>query len=164
MTGIHGEPLSPAHLRELRDLCAISDERIAARGYQTITNPRALPIGFKGEQRRPGLLIPIRHVRGDVVSWQLKPDDPRLGKDGKPIRYETPTGSNIYLDVLTATQRLLQDTEAELWITEGAKKSIRPSATASAAPSDCLACGCRETATSRCCRTGTTSISLRGAW
>ncbi len=77
--------LSDRHRRELEVESAISPDIIAERGYQTITNQRALPDAFADYQRRPGLLIPIRDVTGEIATWQLKPDSRRTGSNGKPI-------------------------------------------------------------------------------
>lgn len=122
MVSITGERLSPAHLHELRIESAISDDQIAARGYETHDNPRSIPPPFTGEQRRPGYSIPIWDVFGAIGTYQLKPNEPRRGQDGKPIKYETPRGGRVCLDVPASALPYLRDAEAELWITEGAKK------------------------------------------
>lgn len=119
MTTLDGERLSRAHLEELR-ASAISDVVIAARGYETIINPKALPPVFRDSQRRPGLLIPVRDVTGEVAAWQLKPDQPRTDPTGRTIKYET--AGNTCLDIPATVRPYLRDGEAELWITEGSKK------------------------------------------
>ena len=81
MVSIDGEQLSPRHLAELK-ASAISDEQIAARGYETISNPRALPPTFTGSLRVPSLYFPIRNTQGETVAGQLKPDRERLDWDG----------------------------------------------------------------------------------
>ena len=115
--------LSDGHLQEVH-ASAIAPEIIEARGYQSITNPRALPELFASHQRkRPGLLIPIRDVTGAVVTYQLKPDDPRLdASTGKPIKYETAANGRTCIDVPPAVLPILRDTRKPLWITEGCKK------------------------------------------
>ncbi len=119
MVSMDGERLSPRHLAEL-NASAISDAQIAARGYETITNRHALPPMFTGSQRVPGLFIPIRNTQGEVVAGQLKPDTEWIGKDGKPAKYLT--AGRICLDVPAGAHPYLRDAEADLWITEGAKK------------------------------------------
>lgn len=121
MTTLDGNTLSARHLDELK-ASAISDEQIAERGYQTIINPKALPPAFTGGQRKlSGLLIPIASTIGDTVAWQFKPDSPRT-IEGKQAKYEYARGGRVCLDVPTAARAYLLDPEADLWITEGAKK------------------------------------------
>lgn len=122
MVSIAGDRLAERHSRELREGSAITDEQIAVRNYETIDNPRGLPPQFTGEQRRPGLLIPIRNRFGEIVLYQLKPDDPRIDQRGRPVKYETPAGSTPRLDIPAAAVPFLDDPAADLWITEGCKK------------------------------------------
>ncbi len=114
--------LSDRHRQELEVESAISPGIIAERGYQTITNQRALPDAFADYQRRPGLLIPIRDTTGHVVAWQLKADYPRLDKNQKPVKYDSATGGRQCIDVPVRSRPLLGDPTVPLWITEGAKK------------------------------------------
>lgn len=122
MTSIDGEMLSSNHLAELR-ASAISDDVIAERGYETITNPKALPPQFiHGQRERAGLLIPIRDVTGDIGTWQEKPDDPRIDANGRPIKYETAKAGRSCIDVPTRVLPYLRDKDRDLWIAEGCKK------------------------------------------
>jgi hypothetical protein len=62
-------------------------------------------------------------VDGDVVGHQCKPDRPRLDrKKGKPIKYETPSGASVRLDIPPNVRNLLGNPKVPLWITEGVKK------------------------------------------
>lgn len=119
MASVVGATLSEQHLAELR-ASAITDEQIEARGYETITNPRALRPALTGPMRVPGLLIPIRNTQGENVAWQLKPDTEWRDKAGKPAKYLT--AGRTCLDVPEAARPYLLDPEAVLWITEGCKK------------------------------------------
>ncbi len=114
--------LSPDHRRHLAT-SAISDEVIARRGYQTVQIPLALePLGFKQNQRRaPGILIPIHDIAGNIVLHQYRPDYPRA-RDGKPVKYETPSGARLVLDIPAGLRDRLSDPAQPLWITEGSKK------------------------------------------
>lgn len=114
--------LSDKHRAELEDESAIDPAIIAERGYFTATSPDQVPDAFAKWQRRPGLVIPIRNGFGDLLAWQLKADTPRTGKNGKPVKYETATGSRQCLDVPLRSRPLLGDPTVRLWITEGAKK------------------------------------------
>ena len=92
--------LMPQHAELLR-ASAISPEVVAARGYRTVTRKADLEeLGFGVKQRRvPALLIPIHDVRGEIGLYQIRPDVPRRNKSGKALKYETPTGARMALDV-----------------------------------------------------------------
>ncbi len=108
---------------ELIRASAINDEVAAVRGYRTIDDPAELGrLGFAEYQLRPGLLIPIVGVDGDVTTYQLRSDEPRMGKDGRPIRYETRAGDRLCLDVPRQVRPVLANPGVSLWITEGARK------------------------------------------
>lgn len=113
--------VSPKHLAELK-ASAIDASIIAERGYRTITTADELPTAFADWQRRPGLLVPIRDTTGEVAAWQLKADDPRRGKDGKPIKYDTAAQAQQCLDVPQRSLPYLGNPGVPIWITEGAKK------------------------------------------
>lgn len=116
---IHG--LSDAHYQELTEGSAIGELRVRQRYYQSVTAD-ALPPEFADYQRRPGLLIPIRTVNNELESYQLKPDEPRRDKKGKPIKYETAALARQVLDVPPSVLSLLANPKIPLVITEGAKK------------------------------------------
>lgn len=115
------EGLSTEHLAELNLMSAISEKQIRNRNYQSVTADK-LPPQFADYQRRDGLLIPIRTVRGEIESFQIKPNVPRIGKNGKPIKYETAANAPQVLDVPTSAMRHLGNPGMPLIITEGAKK------------------------------------------
>lgn len=115
------EGLDTSHLAELNLMSAISEERIRQRYYQTVTADQ-LPPQFAEYQRRDGLLIPIRTVRGQIESFQLKPNEPRSGKNGKPIKYETAANAPQVIDVPASVLPHLANPKMPLAITEGAKK------------------------------------------
>ena len=96
---------------------------IADRGYRTIeTKVELRRLGFSDKQSSvPGLLIPIWGVTVENALYQYRPDDPRIRK-GKPVRYETPAGSRMALDVHPSAAYQLGNPKIDLWITEGVKK------------------------------------------
>jgi hypothetical protein len=111
----------------------ISAEHARRRGYETIENGRYLAhLGTNGSgdtiaiaragRSTPGLLIPL--LRPDRSTWgyQYRPDMPRL-RDGKPVKYETPSRQRAGLDVPPGVAADLGDPSVPLWITEGAKKA-----------------------------------------
>ncbi len=109
------------HHHELTVESLISPQIVALRGYKTV-KAEDLPNEFADYQKRDGLLIPISTVRGKIESYQLKPFEPRIGKNGKPIKYETAANAPQVIDVPPEAHRLMGEPNATLIITEGAKK------------------------------------------
>lgn len=106
---------------------AIDPDIIEARGYRTVTGKPELealePRLSKVQQRLPGLLIPIyRLAEPEPYAYMLRPDKPRT-RDGKPIKYEWPTGVAPCLDILPRYRDRLTDLTTPLLLTEGAKKA-----------------------------------------
>jgi hypothetical protein len=134
-----GAVLTDRHWKMLRE-SAISRDVVEERGYRTIVvKARLADKGFSPAQRRvPGLLIPLFNARGDCAGYQFRADEPRL-RDGKPVKYETPTKSRLVIDVHPKLSRprraetptvetielpsLIQDTSVPLLITEGSRKA-----------------------------------------
>lgn len=120
----HPSPgLLPAH-QALLDASCIAPEVAAARGYRSVTvQADLLRLGFARSQRLvPALLIPVRDVHGQVATYQSRPDTPRI-RDGKPLKYETPAGSSMVLDVPPSVRPRLADPATPLFITEGVRKA-----------------------------------------
>ena len=122
-----GRHLSDAHRKTLSQDSSISDGVILARGYFTATTPeeiRALGHGYSEAQCQlvPCLVIPIWSVDREIVTSQIRPDNPRE-VDGKPLKYETPSGSAMRLDAHPMIADKAMDPAYPLWITEGAKKA-----------------------------------------
>ena len=71
--------ISPDHLAMLA-ASGITPEHAAARGYETITDPRRLA-ELEHRQGRParipGLLVPQLRVDGSTWGYQYRPDSPR---------------------------------------------------------------------------------------
>lgn len=113
-----------SHHAERISASSISDEVAKVRGYRTVSLKSELKtLGFAESQRRvPALLIPVWSVHGEIVTYQIRPDEPRI-KDGKPLKYETPAGAHMALDVPPAARPLLADPSLPLFITEGARKA-----------------------------------------
>lgn len=101
----------------------IDPEVIAERGYRTVTVKAELGrLGFSSHQRNvPGLLIPVYNPRGEIVLYQLRPDEPRIN-GGKAIKYETQAKARMTLDVHPRARTELKDPTVNLFITEGVKK------------------------------------------
>jgi hypothetical protein len=103
---------------------AISPELISERGYFTATAPEELrTLGFADYQLRvPALVVPMYGPEGVVESHQIRPDNPRMNDEGKPVKYETPSNSGIVLDCHPSNATRLKDPQVPLWITEGVRK------------------------------------------
>src|SRR5215212_9595533 len=114
----------PHHRRMLLEESGISPAVIAERGYYTVKSKAELArLGFsKPQQREPALVIPMYSPAGELATYQIRPDAPRENGEGKPIKYETPAGSEIHLDVHPSQTERVRDASVPLWITEGVKK------------------------------------------
>jgi hypothetical protein len=117
------EALLPHH-RQCINESGITPEVALARGYRSVTTRAELArLGFSAAQQiAPTLLLPVWGVTGEIVTYQHRPDQPRI-KGGKPLKYETPAGSRMALDVPPAARRLLGDPSRPLFVTEGVKKA-----------------------------------------
>lgn len=117
--------LLPQHQR-LIVASGIAPEVAEARGYRSVTQPAVLKgLGFNQSQSRlvPCLLIPIWNVHGELHLHQIRPDYPRQNREGKCIKYETPSGKSLCLDVPPAALPHIGNPEVPLWFTEGSRKA-----------------------------------------
>lgn len=114
--------LSAAHREQLIAGSGLTAKVIEARGYFSATNGDLRRLGFKGYQCAPGLVIPQFDPKGLNGGYQLRRDQPRKDRDGREVKYETPAGSRLHLDVNPLMVKALSDPSVDLLITEGAKK------------------------------------------
>ena len=116
--------LAEQHEKMLIDESGIARDVAEARGYRTIEKKVELKtLGFADRQcNPPGLLIPILSPTAEIVNYQFRPDQPRIGKNGRAIKYETPSGSRMVLDVHPFAREMLGNPTVPLFITEGIKK------------------------------------------
>jgi uncharacterized protein DUF3854 len=123
MTG-YGAAIFPQHA-ELLAASAITPEVARERGYVSVDTRRRLDsAGFKHYQQRvPGLAIPVHDTSGAVALWQYRPDRPRVNAKGKPVKYETPGGSRMVMDIPPRVRAQLADPKVPLWVTEGIRKA-----------------------------------------
>jgi Domain of unknown function (DUF3854) len=115
--------LAAHHRAVLKTESGIAPEVIEARGYRTVETKADLErLRFGRAQRNvPGLLLPIYGPGGEISLYQFRPDEPRK-KDGQPVKYETPVGSRMALDVHPFAREKLGDPSVPLFVTEGIKK------------------------------------------
>lgn len=116
--------LFPQH-RRLIDASAIDLEIARQRGYCSVTTKAELEkLRFSRiQQNVPALLIPQWTVHGDIGGYQIRSDDPRIDKNGKRLKYESPSKSTPVLDVPPAIRDKLRNRDTPLWITEGSRKA-----------------------------------------
>lgn len=122
-----GSPkLSPAHREQLEVGSGLPTELVAARRYETVTVKAELKRrGFGDSQLNvPALLIPLWNVHGEIAGYQCKPDFPRI-RSGRVLKYETPAGMKMVIDVPPSVLHLIGNPSVPLWITEGVKKVDR---------------------------------------
>ena len=119
----YGPGLLPQH-EALLAVSAITPAVAAARGYRSITvKAEVRRYGFSEAQCQvPALLIPIWGVTGNITTYQLRPDQPRV-VNGKALKYETPRGARVALDVPRGIKARLADPKIPLFVTEGARKA-----------------------------------------
>lgn len=103
---------------------AISNSVRDKRGYRSVRSKAELArLGFgKAQCQVPGLLIPVINVHGEVALHQLRPNKPRVVK-GKALKYETPAGTRMVLDVHFFAREQVGDPATPLFITEGIRKA-----------------------------------------
>jgi hypothetical protein len=117
--------LSLAHQRMLFEESCLDTSVVVERRYRTVASEAELAqLGFsKPQQRVPALVVPMYSPAGELVTHQIRPDTPRKNNKGKPVKYETPAGSPIRLDVHPSQTERVKNASVPLWITEGVKKA-----------------------------------------
>jgi putative DNA primase/helicase len=127
-----GRPELLEHHRQLLADRGLTELVIAARGYSSthLSNWLHDHVGLSiaASKQTPGLVIPVCDVRGDPAFYVYRPDHPRTDKDGRPIKYETPTSQRNkkvgrVLDAPLLCQANLPDPAVPLWVTEGPIKA-----------------------------------------
>ena len=116
------ELLHENHRQMLAD-SAIDEGVRDEREYRTVTVKAELErLGFgRAQCSVPALLIPVWGPAGEVALYQARPDEPRI-KRGKALKYETPAGSRMTLDVHPRAREGLGNPAVPLFVTEGVKK------------------------------------------
>jgi hypothetical protein len=109
--------------RDLLDRSAISPDVARERGYRSVTEKTRLESIHiaKAGRSTPGLLIPIWGTT-EVVGYQYRPDEPRVGNTGKLLKYETPVKQPNRLDIHPRVRDAIGDPAVPLIVTEGARK------------------------------------------
>jgi hypothetical protein len=123
VSATYGVAIFPQHAEALAD-SGITPDHTRARGYVSVdTKKRLEQLGVtKAGRNIPGLLVPQLRADGSTWGYQYRADDPRV-RDGKAVKYETPTGQRNGIDVPPRVGPMLGDPTVPLWITEGVKKA-----------------------------------------
>src|SRR5262245_4705278 len=100
--------LALSHEQMLVRDSGIDPKVVTERDAWTAVNTKELSaLGFAGHQQLvPALVLPVWSVNGQVVTYQIRPNAPRT-KDGKTVKYETPAGARVVLDVHPRIRPLL---------------------------------------------------------
>jgi hypothetical protein len=124
----YGMGVFDQHAAKLKS-SAVSVEVAKERGYVSAAEKKMLQrYGFSGAQRDvlnlcdAVLVIPLHNVQGEWVGAQMRPDVPRA-KNGKTLKYESPFGLKMLIDVPPRVRPHLGDPTRALFITEGPLKS-----------------------------------------
>jgi hypothetical protein len=113
--------LADHHRRMLETDSAISPNVIDRRGYRTARALAELQrLGFARQQgNAPALVIPVYGPAGDIVLIQIRPDEPRVNREGQIARYEVPRGARLSVDVPPAARDLVLRADQRLLICHG---------------------------------------------
>lgn len=127
--GADARTLSAEHRAVLEQRSAISSEVISERRAWTAETWHDLAgLGFRGSQKRaecfPALMLPQWAVDGENVYTVARWDTPRVTPVArKQIRYDTPAGVTLRLDVPPRCRLALANPDLPLWVTEGTRKA-----------------------------------------
>ena len=107
--------LLPQHQRLLAN-SGIAPDVAAERGYRSgVSLEEVHALGFAPRQCRvPALLLPVRGPGGAVTLHQIRPDAPRRDRRGRLVKYETPAGARMGLDIPTRVRPVLGDPDIPL--------------------------------------------------
>ncbi len=115
------------HLSGLRAR-GLTDQTITAAGLTSETNADKLGaiLKWKYPARKlvPAIVIPFYGADGSNGYCRVRPDVPRLDRNQKPIKYESPRGEPNHVYFPPGTIEHLQNTSQELAITEGEFKAL----------------------------------------
>lgn len=124
----HTDTVLSEELIQLQQESAIDPDVMQERGYRWVTTKKEvqeLEYRLMDYQIRvPALMFPVYRL-GDPTpyAWVIRPETPRTGTDGKPIKYDWLAGVPPCLDILPSYRDALQNPAIPAWITEGAKKA-----------------------------------------
>ncbi len=115
--------LLPHHAHMLHVESGIDPEVSQRRGCRSVTAAECAAYGFADYQCGDGLLLPEWTTAGVQRGHKLRRDDPRTDADGKVIKYESPAGAPVHLDLHPDALPALRDPAVPLYFSEGIRKS-----------------------------------------
>ena len=103
----------------------VTPEVARARGYRSVRSgggrnvDESYAAAYQGLPRRSGLLMPLHPLLGGDQRYQLRPDEPRLNSDDKPIKFESQAGLGNVLATSPLTASALKQETQTIMIAEG---------------------------------------------
>jgi len=123
LPGTTGSSLAPQHQQLLRAAAIDVDVALAA-GVCSVLSSDQLPDPFRRMSAAvPALVFPWKGLDGTVVP-QLRPDRPRLGLDGAPVKYQWPAGAAAPMNVHDWVRPQVLDPLLPLLVVEGTKQCL----------------------------------------
>ena len=126
--GVSGLVLEPHHLEDLRR-SGLNDETIRQSGIYTESSQHKLAAMLNRQYakcRGTSMVIPFRDATGEISGYKrAKPTVPRVDRNGRAIKYESPSGVDNHAYFPPGVADRLNDHGCELVITEGEKKSLK---------------------------------------
>ena len=116
--------LHPEHCDYLWER-GVTPEAARARGYRSVRSgggrnvDESYAAAYFGLPRRSGLLMPLHPLLGGDQRYQLRPDEPRLNDDHKPIKFESQAGFGNVLATSPLTASMLHQETQTVIIAEG---------------------------------------------
>ncbi len=119
-----GTPLLPHHAALLTS-SGINPAVARLRGYRTAQRQAQLQrLGFARNQGNvPALVIPVYGLDGIVRLYQIRPDEPRVNRDGQLARYEVPRGARLIIDVPPGGRQFILDPALRLLVCVGVRSA-----------------------------------------
>ena len=117
--------ISDAH-QAMLEKSGIMLEHAIDRGYETITESERLRCWASSTMHAglvPGLLVPVRGRARFGLGVPVPSRCPRVNKDGRAIKYETPWHQYMGIDIPLDAAANIDDPTVPLFITEGSKKA-----------------------------------------
>jgi hypothetical protein len=121
------QPRLTAEHRKHLATSVLTDDTLARAGvYSEADRARAAKLVGRGPGKSPGpcIVFPVfRPGKTEPESHRVKPDNPRIGKNGKPVKYDQPGGGSLVYYPPRTRENGLRSTAPLYWC-EGEKKGL----------------------------------------
>jgi len=113
------------HHAALLTASGVSSTVARLRGYRTAHSLAELQrLGFGRNQGSvPALVIPVYGLDGNISLYQVRPDAPRINREGRAARYEVPRGARLVIDVPPAARQFILDPAVRLLVCIGIRSA-----------------------------------------